>query len=125
MADNLALKLLVAGIIGAVIGAAAAGKYHFSTGPFGDYRPNSPYGRQPIDPDLAAGDVVEEPRWRVVVVPDWRDLRDLPDLPLPGPPRYRRPPQRAPSETMLCWQPYQEWNFAMTGRWVACQPARR
>jgi hypothetical protein len=126
MADNLALKLLVAGIIGAVVGAAAAEKYHFPTGlVYGFSNRPPPYGTRTIGPELGAGEVVEgrgEGRGgppRVVLVPEW------PDLPPPSSPRYR--PQRSPAArtTALCWQPYENWKFEMTGRWVPCDPARR
>jgi hypothetical protein len=121
MADNLALKLLVAGIIGAVVGAAAAEKYHFPTGlVYGGFnsRP-APYGMRSIDPMTGSGDAGEE-RERVVVVPDWPT-----ELPTSRPPRYRAPPRNPPEQTSWCWQEYENWNFAMTGRWVPCQPGRR
>jgi hypothetical protein len=124
MADNLALKLLVAGIIGAVVGAAAAEKYHFPTGlVYGFNTRPSPayYGSRPIGPELGAGEAEGDPRGgpppRVVLVPD------LPD----APPRYRQQLRNPPvaRTTTLCWEPHESWNFAMGGRWVPCQPARR
>jgi hypothetical protein len=123
MADNLALKLLVAGIIGAVVGAAAAEKYHFPTGlvygPFNS-RPAPPYGR-PIDPVIGSGDVGEVRGGpRVVLVPEFP-----PELP-PERPRYRaprNPPARA--TTAWCLQEYENWNFATAKRWVPCRPGGR
>jgi hypothetical protein len=127
MADNLALKLLVAGIIGAVVGAAAAEKYHFPTGLVYGFstRPTPYYGnnygtRPPIGAEIGAGEAGEgRPGARVVLVPDWQDG------PPPSAPRYRPQPHQPQRTTTLCWQPYENWNFAMSGRWVPCQPGRR
>jgi hypothetical protein len=50
MADNLALKLLVAGIIGAVVGAAAADRYRSPAGlMYGFNTPWTTTSRRPAD----------------------------------------------------------------------------
>jgi hypothetical protein len=124
MADNLALKLLVAGIIGAVVGAAAAEKYHFPTGlvygPFSS-RP-APYGARPIDPVLGSGEAGEMRGGPpVVVVPEF-----LPEFPPEERPRYR-PPRYPPVRTATAWclQEYETWNFATARRWVPCRSGSR
>lgn len=114
MADNLALKLLVAGIIGAVVGAAAAERYHLPAGlVYGGFnRPTGYRTRHAIDPMIGSGRAVERPD-------DGRRLlrRDWPDGP---PPRWRG--TRSPKRTALCWREYEDWDFGTTGHYVRCRP---
>jgi hypothetical protein len=118
MADNLALKLLVAGIIGAVIGAAAAERYNFPTGlVYGGINRPSVYRTRPaIDPLSGLGRADREDREdgpRIVLPP--------PDYYYPPPPpRYRPPPRRLAPRTAWCWREIEDWNFRTTGRFVRC-----
>src|SRR5258708_33401720 len=56
MADNLAMKLLIAGIIGAIVGAATADRYHFSAGSVYGFKRQSESGqsRPPVNPMIAS-----------------------------------------------------------------------
>jgi hypothetical protein len=116
MADNLALKLLVAGIIGAVVGAAAADRYRLPAGlMYGFNRPWTTATRGPADAGRAF-DRSEDSRapW-TSPPPDW-------DWP---PTRWRqaRPRPSPGPHVALCWRPYDEdWNFRSRGRWVRCPP---
>jgi hypothetical protein len=118
MADNLALKLLVAGIIGAVVGAALAERYHFPTGLVygGLNRPTVYRPRPAIDPTIGSGRADREDGARIVIEesPDWRDY--------PPPPRYRPLPPRPAPRTAWCWREFEDWNFRTTGRYVRCYP---
>jgi hypothetical protein len=119
MADNLALKLLVAGIIGAVVGAAAAERYHFPTGLVygGMNRPTAYRTRPAIDPTIGRGD--REDGGRIVLEPP-------PDYYYPPRYRYRElPPRRPAPRTAWCWREFEDWNFRTTGRYVHCSPGRR
>ncbi len=118
MADNLALKLLVAGIIGAVVGAAAAERYHFPTGLVygGINRPSAYRTRPAIDPMFGRGDREDGPRIAIEPTPDYYP---------PPPPRYRPLPQRPPPRTAWCWREFEDWNFRPTGRFVRCPVDRR
>jgi hypothetical protein len=123
MADNLALKLVVAGIIGAVVGAAAADRYRFPTGLVygGLNRPPTAYRTGPaIDPTIGSGRAEgygdDGPRVEWGTPPDW------PDLPQPSElPRWR-PPARSPARTALCWREFEDWDFSRTGHYVRCNP---
>jgi hypothetical protein len=111
MADNLALKLLVAGIIGAVVGAALAERYHFPTGlVYGGANRSSAY------PMFGSGRADEEEGSRVVLEP--------PDYYPPSPPRYLPAPRRPAPRTAWCWREVEDWNFRTTGHFVRC-PAHR
>ncbi len=117
MADNLALKLLVAGIIGAVIGAAAAERYHFPTGLVygGVNRPSAYRTRPAIDPSSGSGRADREDREdgpRIVLEPPPAYYYP------PPPPRYRPPPPRP--RTAWCWREFEDWNFRTTGHFVRC-----
>lgn len=116
MADNLALKLLVAGIIGAVLGAAAAERYHFPTGlVYGGLNSRT---RPPIDPMIGSGRAPIDDRPRLV-------LREPPDYWPDWPPRrYRAPPRSAP-RTAMCWREFEDWNFGTTGHYVPCRRSQR
>jgi hypothetical protein len=121
MTDNLPLKLLVAGIVGAVVGAAAADRFHPSGllyGPFNS-RPSTYRPRLPIDPTMGSGNVDRygaaddrpEVGWRQPPPPEW----------VWRPPRYR-PPAKPPARSAWCWEEYDEWDF---GHYVRCTPRRR
>jgi hypothetical protein len=127
MADNLALKLLVAGIIGAVIGAAAAERYHFPTGLVygGMDRPSAYRTRPAIDPLSGSGRADRADR--ADRGGDRADREDGPRIVLesppayyypPPPPRYRPPPRRP--LTAWCWREFEDWNFRTTGHFVRC-----
>jgi hypothetical protein len=123
MADNLALKLLIAGIIGAVVGAAAADRYRFPAGSvYGAVNRTAQEGYrvQPSSDPMtgpARGLVrlEEQPRveWAPPPWPDWGP---------PGEPRWRAP--RTPGRAALCWREYQDWDFGTTGHFVPCPPGR-
>jgi hypothetical protein len=115
MADNLALKLLVAGIIGAVIGAAAAERYHFPTGlVYGGMNRPGAYRMGPaIDPLSGSGRADGEDGPRIVLEPP-------PDYYYPPPPPWYRPPRRLAPRTAWCWREVEDWNFRTTGRFVRC-----
>jgi hypothetical protein len=127
MADNnLPLKLLVAGIIGAVIGAAATEKYHLPTGSvYGPFNKGPGEGRPAIDPMIGSGRAELRPDdgpW--AARPDWPPPPDYwPPLP---PPRYREPAVKAPApRAAWCYRDFEEWNFGTTRYWVRCPPGRR
>jgi hypothetical protein len=126
MADNLALKLLVAGIIGAVVGAALAERYHFPTGLVygGLNRPTTYRTRPPIDPTIGSGraDREEGPRIVIEEYPNGRDSPPPPDWRDYPPPRYRPLPPRPAPRTAWCWREFEDWNFRTTGRYVRCSP---
>jgi hypothetical protein len=111
MADNLALKLLVAGIIGAVVGAAAADRYRSPTGlMYGFNRPWTAGIRGPADSGRAPEELSRAPWTAPPPDWDWR-WRQARPRPSPGP------------RVALCWRPYDEdWNFRSRGRWVRCPP---
>jgi hypothetical protein len=133
MADNLALKLLVAGIVGAVIGAALAERYGFF--PSGLVNTPRPYRttRRVIDPSSGSGraDLAEE---RVACrhappCSEWAEVEEREDgrrvvlEPPPDccyPPRYRPPPRRPVPRTTWCWREFEDWNFRTTGHFVRC-----
>src|SRR5215471_15918696 len=117
MADNLALKLLVAGIIGAVVGAAVADRFHFPAGLVygGLNRPLTAHRTPPaIDPTIGSGraggydDDGPRTEWRTAP-PDW------PDWPRPNQLPQWRPPARSPDRTALCWREFEDWDFGRTG----------
>jgi hypothetical protein len=128
MADNLALKLLVAGIIGAVVGAAASERFHFPTGLVygGVNRPTSYRTRPAIDPTIGRGDR-EDDGARIVLEPYPDSLPPPPPrYAPPPPPRYRMEPPRWPApRTAWCWREFEDWNFRTAGRFVRCSPGRR
>lgn len=121
MADNLALKLLVAGIIGAVVGAAASERHLFPAGQvYGGFN-RPPYGPRPaIDPMYGSGSYDEGlPDEGPRVVWERRPDDDWPDWP---PPRYRAPrPHHPVRRTAWCWKEDDEWNF---GHYVRCPDGR-
>lgn len=117
MADNLALKLLVAGIIGAVVGAALADRYRLPAGlMYGFNRPWTTTSRRPADLARAPDryDDVSRAPWTSAPseYPDWGP-----------PPRYRyRPVRPSGPRIALCWREYEDWNYRTRGRWVRCPP---
>jgi hypothetical protein len=119
MADNLALKLLVAGIIGAVIGAAAEGRYHPTGLVYGPFNNRSESRWLPIDPTMGSGNA--DGYWR----PD-RPAAGWREDPAPGwnspPPRYRTPARPPTSRTAWCWKEFEDWDFGTVGHYVPCTP---
>jgi hypothetical protein len=132
MSDNLALKLLVAGIIGAVVGAAAAERYHFPTGlVYGGLNRPVSYRTGPIDPTMGSGRAEQPadngPRIVYGVPQGWPEPGWGPAPPQPQPQGYyyRRPaPQRAEPRVpaRLCYREFENWNFGTSGRYVRCAP---
>ncbi len=133
MADNLALKLLVAGVIGAVLGVAATDRNRFPTGlVYGGFNNGPPPGgRPPIDPRIGDGSVYgpfDGPPPGGLLRRPWPDWsRDGGYGPPGGPPRYPPPGQyrgvmRAPDHMARCWMEAEDWDFAVTGRYVPCPP---
>jgi hypothetical protein len=113
MADNLALKLLVAGIIGAVIGAAAADRYRLPSGlMYGFNRPWTTTSRGAADarsierPDDSGRSSYSPDYW-----PDWGPSQ-----------RWRQVRPRPGPRIAMCWRDYEDWNFRARGRWVRCPP---
>ncbi|MBO0753856.1 MAG: hypothetical protein J2P53_17185 [Bradyrhizobiaceae bacterium] len=123
MADTLALKLLVAGIVGAVVGAAAAERYHptgLVYGPFNN-RPSTYRPRSAIDPTMGSANAdgygydyapADRPQTR------WRETPPSWDWPR----RRYRPPPRPQARSAWCWEEYEEWDFGTTRRYVRCAP---
>jgi hypothetical protein len=133
VADNLALKLLVAGIIGAVVGAAAAERYHFPTGRvYGGFNrgPSVNYQTRPaIDPMIGSGRAErpgggDGPRvvWGSPPPDYWPDWRPPPPPRPPPRPWVRMRPRPAAPRTALCWREFEDWNFGTTGHYVRCPP---
>ena len=130
---DLALKLLVAGIVGAVIGAWAAGKYR-SEGPGDDGRDRWAY-RSPSSAN-AGSQAADDGDWR----PhrdgdrppqddgDWRAARgdgdDWDASPLWDGRRYRPQPRPA-AHTTTCWREIDDWEFGTIRRPVPCGHRRR
>jgi hypothetical protein len=119
MADNLALKLLVAGIIGAVVGAAAADRYRLPAGlMYGFNRPWTTTSRGADSgraPERFSG---EESRRYGAPPPDyWPDWG-------PSQERWRRVRPSGPPRVAMCWRPYEDWRDfdGARGRWVRCPP---
>ncbi len=119
MADNLALKLLVAGIIGVVVGATAAERYHLPTGlVYGGFNRPTDRTRPAIDPMIGSGRGMERPDDAPRTL--WRSPPDWPDWPPPDPPpRWRG--TRSPARTALCWREYDDWD-GTAGYYVRCAP---
>jgi hypothetical protein len=117
MADNLAPMLLVAGIVGAVVGAAASERFHFPSGlVYGGIERPSP--RLAIDPRSGSGraDEVDREDGPSRLVPE----PPPPDY-YPPPSQWYRPPPRRPAPRMAwCWREFEDWNFRTTGRYVRC-----
>jgi hypothetical protein len=130
MSDNLALKLLVAGIIGAVVGAAAAERYHFPTGlVYGGFNRSPTYRTRPIDPMLGSGRAADEGPRIVYGASPPVEVAPPPQEWEPQQPRYyyRRPeprsaPRLPPTRTALCYREYENWNFGTSGRYYRCLP---
>src|SRR5579864_122951 len=114
MADNLALKLLVAGIIGAVVGAAAADRYRLPSGlMYGFNRPWTTTSRGAPD-SVRPGERYDDYYRRWSSPPDWPDW---------GPSQRWRQVRPGPSPRIaMCWREYEDWNFGTRGRWVRCPP---
>jgi hypothetical protein len=116
MADNLALKLLVAGIIGAVVGAAAADRYRLPAGlMYGFNRPWTTTSRGAADGRSGAERGPDDSSRGFRAPPDY-----WPDWP---PSRWRE--GRSGPRIALCWRPYEDWNSygaSRGGRWVRCPP---
>jgi hypothetical protein len=115
MADNLALKLLVAGIIGAVVGAAAADRWRLPAGMmYGFNRPWTTTSRGAAD---GRGGGPERPpedsSRRFGGPPDYY----WPDWP---PPRWQQARPRSGPRIALCWR--EGDDFRGRGRWVRCPP---
>jgi hypothetical protein len=113
MADNLALKLLVAGVVGAVVGAAAEERYHPTGLVYGPFNNRSEFRQIPIDPTMGSGNVdgywPPAARWREDPPPGW----DWPRL---------RTPARPPSRITWCWREFEDWDFGTVGHYVPCNP---
>jgi hypothetical protein len=124
MADNQALKLLMAGIVGAVIGAAASDRYHFPAGSvFGSKQTGSQQrSRAPalINSASAGERPADDPPRIMRSAP-----RSWPDWPeAGGPPRWRGA-RASGSRPALCWREYEDWNFGTVGHYVRCSSSRK
>jgi hypothetical protein len=125
MADNLALKLLIAGVIGAVVGAAAADRYHMPAGAV--YGVGKPMSSQRVRPsagpavnsaEKVADDSIGPPRI----------MRSFPSDRLeagPNRPTRWRAPARAgrSARTAICWREYEDLGFGTVGYFVRCTRA--
>ena len=111
MADSMALKLLIAGVVGAVIGAAVAQRYHpedlFPSGFDSPWLYRSWHGPVADDDDWRPGPGDRE---------DWDWDRDQPQ-------RYR--PRPKPPVHTTCWRETEDWDFGTIRRPVPCDHRRR
>jgi hypothetical protein len=128
MADNLALKLLIAGVIGAVVGAAAADRYHLPAGAtYGVGKPLSSQGRWPSSgPTVNPTKSVEKLADDSVAPP--HVMRSSPsERPEAGPngaARLRAPARPSgPARTAICWREYEDLDFGTVGYFVRCTGA--
>src|SRR5260370_19586655 len=110
MADNLAMKLLIAGIVGAIVGAATADRYHFPAGSVYGFNKQSGSRRSqpPVSPvidsaragEARTDDSVVPPRiMRSAsrVSPDW------PEVGPGGPPQSRGARPSGYGRAAMCW----------------------
>jgi hypothetical protein len=126
MADNLPLKLLIAGVIGAVVGAAAADRYYLPAGaayglgkPMSRVRPSSglTVNSEKSGEKLAANSTEPPHVMRGV-------LSERPETGPNAPVRRRasaRP--RGFARTGICWREYVDLNFGRVGYFVRCTGA--
>lgn len=118
-ADNQALKLLVAGIVGAVVGAAAAEHYH-RTGPFQPQSGQASWMYRSWNAPAS-----DDAHWRAAQEErdDWDDWDDF-----GTPPRSRSRAAKLQGQPQVhgtCWKDVENWDFETVRRPVPCPHHRR
>jgi hypothetical protein len=127
MADNLALKLLIAGVIGAVVGAASADRFHLPTGVvYGFAKPiSSQKGRPSSSPTVNAAksdEKLTDASAGPNVMQSVASGRTEAEPNKPG--RWHasaRP--RGSARSAICWREYTDLNFGTVGYFVRCTGA--
>jgi len=127
MADNLTVKLLIAGVIGAVVGAATADRYHFPAGSvYGFKQSGSRTSQPPANPVIASAraeartdDSIGQPRATRSA------SADRPEVGSSGPPQSRGTKPSGYGRAAMCWREYEDPDFGMTGYFVPCTGGRR
>ena len=125
MADNLAMKLLIAGIVGAVVGAATADRYRFPAGSVYGFKNQSESGqsRTPTNPVIASarageartGDSASPPRVMRTAPPDRPEVG-----PSGSPPSRGAKPSAGYRPVAMCWREYDDPDFGPTSYFVRC-----
>jgi hypothetical protein len=128
MADNLAMKLLIAGVIGAIVGAATADRYHFPAGSVYGFKKQSEsrQSRSPSNPVIASAraaeartdDSIGPPRATRTTPPD------RPEVGLSGPPQSRGTKPSGYGRAAMCWREYEDPDFGPTGYFAPCSGSR-
>ena len=128
MADNLAMKLLIAGIIGAIVGAATADRYRFPAGSVYGFKNQSESGqsRPPVNPMIASAKAGEA-RTDDSISPS-RIMRsaspDRPEVGPGGPPQWRGARPTGYRRAAMCWREYEDPDFGPAGYFVHCAGGR-
>src|SRR5579883_569289 len=127
MADNLAMKLLIAGVIGAIVGAAASDRYHFPAGLV--YGFNTPSGsrqsRPPASPMISSAKAGEVRADETISPP--RMMRSAQsggtEAGRSRPPQWRAPRPGGYGRAAICWREYEDPDFGTFGYFVRCAGA--
>src|SRR5215470_3584608 len=128
MADNQAMKLLIAGVIGAIVGAAAADRYHFPAGSVYGFNKQSGSrpSRPPASPMIGTAKAAEAraddsigppPRTTRSAAPAWPAW---PEGGPGGPSQWRGARPGVYGRTAMCWREYEDPDFGVTGHFVRC-----
>jgi hypothetical protein len=128
MADNLAMKLLIAGVIGAIVGAATADRYHFPAGSVYGFKNQSEsrQSRPPANPVIASArageartdDSIGKARVMRTAPPDRTEVGSS------GPPQTRGTKPSGYGRAAMCWREYEDPDFGPTGYFVPCAGSR-
>src|SRR5258708_37668563 len=124
------MKLLVAGIIGAIVGAATADRYHFPAGSvYGFNKQSGSHRSQPPASPVIDSAKAGEARTDDSVVPP-RIMRsasrvspDWPEVGPGGPPQWRGARPSGYGRAAMCWREYEDPDFGTTGYFVRCASA--
>jgi hypothetical protein len=128
MADNLAMKLLIAGIIGAIVGAATADRYRFPAGSVYGFKNPSESGRSrpPVNPVIASAKAVEaradDSTGSSGIIRSASP--DRPEAGPSGPPQWRGPRPTGYRRAAMCCREYEDPDFGPTGYFVHCAGGR-
>jgi hypothetical protein len=128
MADNLTVKLLIAGVVGAIVGAATADRYHFPAGSvYGFKQTGNRTSQLPANPMIASAKAGEARTDDSIGHP--RIMRsasaDRPEVGPSGPPQSRGIRPSGYGRAAMCWREYDDPDFGMTGYYVPCVGERR
>lgn len=116
MADNMALKLLIAGVVGAVIGAAVVSDRFHPEGVLHSGFARGPWLYRSWQHDPAADDGDGRPER----ADSWENWDDWEQQPPPAQHyRARSRPTRA-----TCWREVENWDFGTVRRPVPCDHRR-